>query len=471
MMLTENIFPIIAYTPLPRALETPVHNGGETSKEIVDELANKLKEAGFNLAIYGGSFQMMDACIKAFDKADVGIKSILGPSYLYDSLVHAKRVIDYYNNSAIKDSVVGWQIMDRPKFYDWGNAFCKSNVAVNAWNNLTDGYTFAKGYDPEPRTCFFNLAAPNIENNPLQNNIDIGSCKNYAEYLEALHLLYNPELWSFIISPFIKYPGKATEVLSDYFFRYLELFRYQSQKNGIPFWAYCMCQSNSAYDSNGDLLRSLPEPTSGMLRFIAFSALAFGAQGIVYSRVGIDRDSSDGLVRYDNAPILSNSNDSGIITGEGIYDAIKMVNSEIQKYREVFLGCSVNEISHVRVSFAGQPLFSGTKACISNVKCGPSGLLFSSISKNGKNYIVLVNQDPFAKATVEFVIVSGNKGKILTDEPNTNFSYAPSISGVEIAKSSQNFKRELEEGGYIIIEYEPWDGIGELDPDITGFTE
>ena len=116
-----------------------------------------------------------------------------------------------------------------------------------------------------------------------------------------------------------------------------------------PFWAYCMSMSHQlSYDETSGEGVLYPEATLGSLRFEAFSALAYGAQGIIYwTYCQIYNDA----IHY--SALINQQGEKS----ESWYYA-KQVNGEIKALTDVFLGCTLMRVRH-----------TGNDANINSVTC------------------------------------------------------------------------------------------------------
>lgn len=508
-------FPIIAQSPIPQKFHNLFSSDPDQRKDqaklyiaTFKKIATSLKDCGFNVVLFGSAFEIMDAMIEACrsintdtDTGDSnnndGLNVILNPVWLNDSPEHVKAVLDHYHG---KSEPVAWQVFDQPHFYDWGVPTVLKTPADKEWNNLSVALRMSrelyKRDDREdPDMSYFNLAAPQIdEENPVPE-IWLGTCKNYNEYLDNLEKLYMPALWSYDLYPFIIKSDTVVsedhpaDVLFEHFYGYLKKFHRHSQKTGRPFWAYCMCQGHSYWkmdSENGTRTKiwTQPVPTEGMLRFEAFNALAFGAQGIVYWCYGqpTDAPETESGLTFESGPldfaVLKIRGTIKIITltdptRTALQNAIKTVNGEIQKYAEVFLDCKVRGVTFYGKTYNTDNgindmisyIYDG---CIKKVVCGNDGVILSEITNDStgfnKKYMVIVNQSPYAEQQITVFIQPETQGKFLTDEnPSTFILPKPSSSSTGSIFGTP-FKRTLPPGGYVILEWSKYGSIGVITP-------
>lgn len=422
----KNTLPIIAINPLPKNLHLFVHNNLDAYPEKVVELVRSalstVEECGCNTVMAGGTFQQMDAVIWAIidkmkpklQRTELNLNVILNPAYLYlapcctrSILVHYGASPKFWNspfdnvkNDADYDhfegeeKIVAWQVMDQPKYWDWGNTAAEEEGATatgeeHEWNRLTMGYGMTSSMDHWPikdpegnykpsddikRLSLFNLAVvpdkkAGMDTETLKVIKEwIGSYDTYEEYLTVLDRLFKPRVWSYDFYPFrnivnngiIQTDEKGKEkieVRKDEFFRYLKLFRDITTRDKSyymgteSFWTYGMTIGHCMVDSSGKILWSQPAPTVGMLRYEVFNALACGARGIVYWQYGMwetDSPSVDHLV-YTQAPLSCEITGEGnnaqlILTKSSIWYALKQVNEEIKSWKSIFLSARVKKL-------------------------------------------------------------------------------------------------------------------------------
>lgn len=308
----------------------------------------------------------------------------------------------------------------------------------------------------------------NFQYTSLPSVIGINKC--YKGYLSVMEYKLLPALWSYDYYPFeLKrefinnseaewwYNGElcydTVEIKYKYFYDAMNLFSERSRRTSRPFFAYCMCCEHKQISAkNGSVDRYHPAPTLGMLKMEAFTALAMGAQGIVYWRFG--EGHSDSGLRFRYSPIQKD------LTTSQIYKDSTTLNEQILKFNDVFLGCQVKEyfligdlfldclniiavkenmtsfecfgyidiniikIADQKIEYERLKKINKNKADgIENtdkepVKLYNRGALISSITNNSKNYIVIVNQNPFEELRITAVIKDNCRFKIITNNIN-----------------------------------------------------
>lgn len=252
-----------------------------------------------------------------------------------------------------------------------------------------------------------------------------GNLTNFYDYLELLQNKFAPEVWSYDYYPILSKNGKLI-IEYDQFYSDLEDFSAISKKTGKPFWAYCesMAYKASSY--------SRPAATEAYLRWEAFSALAYGAQGIVYWTYGLRN--SNPVENYTSALVDLKGKKSKA------WYAAKKVNSDIKRFNDFFYHCNVKEVRHT-----GDRIYKGTKKLsgqfgpFNMVRSQEAGVMVSIIENNGKEYIVIVSHDVLKKQKISLEL-----------KPNTTITdLTPSTPKTYNWRKDVNLT--LDKGGYVIF--------------------
>lgn len=272
---------------------------------------------------------------------------------------------------------------------------------------------------------------------------NFGNYPTYLDYLKKIQAAYLPAMWSYDVYPIISKKG-ATYIDQTKFYNAFNDFMQIAGLSGRPFWAYCMSMQYVSY-YNGTLDYSRPAPTAGNLRYEAFSALAYGAQGIIYWAYAQTEDNSS--EKQLTAPIDRQGRRTDV------WFNARQVNSEIARYSDVFLGCTV-----VSVFLRDNPLLSGEMLIlhnvspVSNIVADESGKVLVSHIRNGAyEYAVIVSQNPFR--AIDFILVYKNNYLDSYDvlEMTPNFLSEATID--KPAAPSTTRRIELDPGGYAIIRW------------------
>lgn len=369
----------------------PFPEGIQSSRDGYEEIT----ACGFNLLTAVGSVNYFKQQFTLI--GDLNLKYIISNG----DLKTPKR--DLFINEFKKDKHLGgWLFVDEP-----------------AYKNLTaykESYNALYNADPN-HLIYMNLVGKVQE-------INTGPYKEYIDYLKYIQSMFQPPVWSFDFYPIYLKNRKIT-VFYESFYRDMESFLTISRLTSRPFWAFCMGMSFRI----GTL--EYPAANESFLRFEAFTALAYGAQGIVYWTYG-QRKSND-VETYLSALV----NLDGKKTPA--WYAAQKVNSEIKKYNEVFYQCVVKDVRHTGSKiYKGTTKLAGSFGPFKSIKSGSAGVVVSRIENKGENYVVFVNRDVVNSQSLNLVLKNGYTVKNLTANNETIYT-------------NQNISIKLEPGSYLIL--------------------
>lgn len=376
---------IVASTPIPEGIES-------THQNYID-----LIKCGFNLGMSSGT---MDFFLDEFDKiGNLNFKYLVQNPDLHSN----KRDIwikKFKNNRYF----AGWKFWDEPKFNDL--------------ENLRNIYSAQLKADPN------NLIYVNLVGG--LDKLFTGDYKSFNKYLEDMESLIHPEIWSYDFYP-ILIKNRELRVNYTTFYSALESFRQISKRTNKPFWAYC--ESMEYFTDT----YSRPAATEAYLRFEAFSALAYGAQGIVYWTYG------------QRKPVSTENYTSALVNLDGkrsnSWYAAQKVNQEIKKFNYIFYKCNVKEVKHTGLQKYGDtPLLSGAFSSFKKIESGTSGVVLSLIENKGKEYIVIVSRD----------VLRSQKLKLHL-QPGKDVEYVYGI-GKSYKENKGIISYTLDKGGYLIFQ-------------------
>lgn len=450
----EDDIPLMAFSPLPANLMKYANQfySRYPDKVIakVSEALKTVEECGCNAVIAGGTMEQMDAIVRATripsEGIDLKLNVILNPSYLNESPRTTLRILTHYGATKNlndgkytpfpnQDKIVAWQVMDQPHFWDWGDTLAlDGRPGTNyVWNRLTLGYGMTTSLDhyyreneiPEKafakRLSWFDLAAvADKKPSSSQALTDwLGSCTTYREYLDVLDRLFRPKVWCYNFFPFmntIDSNGNVTglNVRLEEFFRYLILFRDKTNSPYDPvinpcFWNYTMAIEQKYVDSSGKTIWHRPAPTVGIIRFLVFNSLAFGAKGTVYYMYGTQYSNvtSGAHSVFGEAPLSCEITGTGVdapitFRKSGIWNALKTVNSEVVSWKHVFIKTRVVESFSKGKSIEGLKTMPNNYECLNSMQTEAKGVIVSYLVEDSddsgsaeglSHYLVLVNLD------------------------------------------------------------------------------
>lgn len=375
---------ILASSPIPSGLE----GTHQSYQDIV--------ECGFNLGMEAGDISYFKKQFEAI--GDLNFKYLIDNAEIRTA--KRKEWIDEFKDSKYFG---GWKFKDEPKFEDL--------------EKLSKEYKIL--YDANPNTFIYINLIGGI------NKIFTGEIKTYPEYLDLIQKKFNPEVWSYDQYPIEIKNGKVRANLESFYYDF-ECFRNISLRTKRPFWAYCL---SMAFENKNE---KKPAATEPYLRFEAFSALAYGAQGIVYWTYG--QRKSNNVEKYLSALV----NMDGKKTKA--WYAAKKVNGEIKKFNNVFYGCEVKEIKHT-----GDKLYRGTRKLDGEygpfkiVRSGEAGVIVSLIENQGEKYVVIVSRDIFKKQKITLELKPNLGLMNISSDKQITYSWRKDV------------KITLDKGGYVIL--------------------
>lgn len=338
-----------------------------------------------------------------------------------------------------KDYVAGWQLKDEPSLDQLND---RTSGKLNL-RNIVD-YIRNAG---DTRPIQINLLGG------LDNPADKNDKTYYDKYLDAFNTLgifkrNNQEtrelpLWSYDLYPITQKSCLINETCNletncelsinySQFYKDLANFSKRAKDCGGVFWAHVQ----SMEYINGTTLH--PAALESYMRFEAFSALAYGAQGIIYWAY-MQHENND-KETYPSALIDRHRNKF-----PAWYFA-RRVNAEIQKYRNIFVGSKLVVAAHVGEIYEGCRVITATFGPLYNLKASGKGFLVSQIQKTGHTYVIFVSHDVENYQTISVSFTAGVKVMEMT--PTT--SHGKPLT--EYLATNVPHTRTLIPGGYIILD-------------------
>lgn len=370
-------FPILAwYSILPDSAQT---------RERYDEL----REAGFNISYstFTGNKQIVRALAAAEGS---GVKLIVGSAPLYSD---TRATVDLFRDN---DVVAGWFLRDEP-------------VAAG-FDDL--GKFRDRIYDADSsRLMYLNLLPVMV---PAE---ELGTV-DYEDYVERFVERVRLPLISYDFYPIVRDDSTGQVYWREPHFENLEIVSRVACRHNMPFWAFCLSTAHHPY----------PVPGDSHMRFEAFTALAYGAQGIQYFTYW-----QPASKRWDfhHAPI----DETGKRTD--VYYMVKNLNREIQALAPVFLGAEVDDVSFIGRVPKGTKALEALPEGFGTVSVDGPGVLVSQFHNGDKQYVMFVSLDIDHSQTLAVNLPAGAR-QILPDGTATP---APQ-------------KTVLAPGGYYLVRYE-----------------
>lgn len=400
--------PIVACAPWIGTM----NEDSDTWVEPTAEDFKRVRECGFNtVMISSNNLQITE---KAFSCAqEAGLAGILAQ---YRDSDLAEQVMALKGRPSLR----GYQTKDEPWYTD-----------IIEGGPIWVMYRKVREIDPS-KILYMNLAYFNSTRNIY------GGDMTYPEYLDYILKNFAPPLWSYDFYPIISKNGSTYTIqplFESAFKNYMDI----SKKTGRPFWAHCMSTQYVTSDN------SRPAPTVGDLRYEAFSALACGAQGIVYWRYAqtVNTKSEEYLTALVNQRNRRTD----------VWFNARQVNSEIARFSDVFLGCVVVGLFYRDTTAIDSAMaqMSAISPFLNIVPPTLKRLLVSHIKNSGFEYAVIVSQDPFHTTPLAIVYKNGYLDNYDVVEMTQNFLTCATIGTPTTNTLSKAIS--LEPGGYAIIRW------------------
>lgn len=366
-----------------------------------------LSECGFNVAVVLAS--EYEKIKDAFSYAEqTGIHCILEQYYHMTN----QTMVDLVKKFVSNGNLVGFKLKSEPPF-TWLNPGGEIRDICTKLKELSAGFIWMDlAYSLDPKI--------------------VGSYTDYSSYLWYVFRNCRPGVWASNLRPLRSAVG-SIYMKNDGFFK--ALGSYSSVDSAVPFWGYCNCSSSAS----GSTFH--PAPTAGVMRYEAFNALAYGAQGIVFADYA--RRSGD---TYIAAPV----NRKGERTD--LWYAVQEVVSEIKRYSYIFIGCDVQSafLRSPGEGDADMQVLSAVSPVTGITAEKGKGVTVSRLSNGGYDYIVIVSRDPFREQEITVSYKTSYVTTHKTVELTPNFMQE-GVVGEPPIKMSKTLT--LDPGGYAIIRW------------------
>lgn len=383
----------------------------------------RAKDCGFNTTFIEAGVNKMAQIVK--EAANSGMHIILSNGVTSNGDPNSKdyqvRLDNLIKECSGYKSVAGYYFSDEPSW-----------ESLPALKKRYDFFQQILNKYNSRQFIFLNLVG-------VEKNKNYNPGMDYSTYVDHIAEMFRPPFLSFDVYPIVRFPRalRYTVKYEDYYRDFAALAAMR-EKYGIPFWSYCMTMEHS--NTQGYYQ---PRPTEGYLRFEAFTALAYGAQGILYWTY-TQRPSND-LETYLSAPIDLNGNKTKT------WDRVRNVNMDIHAFNDVFFNAVPLKCVHTgkiaaKVKPAGYTSAEASKEKLPNVKITSQkdGVLISHLKNGEKRYIVMVNQSPFKSQKIKFYLERDFKYQEYTAS-NGNLKITDLPSGKQ--------SRKLQAGDILVLEY------------------
>lgn len=392
-----------------------------------------------------------------------------------EMLNHAKDFYDFFKNftySAQNDStksfepIKAWGLKDEPIYYELDNKTTGYNLRT-IYNYIRSGELARKKADQSKslRPVLVNLVGSGVDKFMTGIVLEIispdsaaNSAAKYNIYLDTFKKNFQPTLWSYDLYPITQKPclinGDCSAQNGDCavyvgykgFYENLDRFNRLAKESSGVFWTYVQTME---FLSGGTLH---PAAKESYLRFEIFSALAFGAQGILYWTYQQRPNSSE---TYFPALVDRHFN------RYPAWYAAQKVNAEIKAYSEVFVGSKLLEFSHLGEIYTGCSQINGVFGPIKDISATSTvvngtytakeevegkGVLLTRIKTGSNVFIIIVSHD----------VVNYQELRIIFTKEASIMSVNPDESGKLIytdLRTDRTYVYKLSPGGYLVFKH------------------
>ncbi len=319
---------------------------------------------------------------------------------------YTKRIKDVVEKFDANEYLGGWLFKDEPTIAELEEKFDPDKETLGNFDtpegsfySISNRYSLILQYSPSANKVILE----NLVGEPSGKHTGTATEECFNKYLDAFGNIggdeFKPYLWCFDYYPILEknalLSGNVGVVSNNgvitvsyqRFYTDLDTFRTRAKACGGIFWYYVQ---SMAYAIGGYYH---PRALENYLRFEIFSALALGAQGIIYWTYHQRYNSTE---LYLSALIDMNDKKTA-----AWYYAQK-VNQEVQHFNFVFFDAVCEARAHVGEIYPGCPILNYTLGPIGiRIEAEGKGVLASYLTKvvkeNGVNvthrYIVIVSHD------------------------------------------------------------------------------
>lgn len=352
-----------------------------------DTLCQELKDCGFNSAAVETT--QLNAGPTITNCQNHGIKPFLHVAGMEDSVATCQPYVNLYKKAT---GLGGWMLKSgvTQTQASAGSSLSKAAGFIRANDEYITIKRKVNGKEEiihYPHPIFMSALSTADFPHQSDNRPKSASEEYYKNYIDAFQDNLQPSFWPFLTFPTVV--DSTTFPLQDFYLD-LEIFALMARYTNSPMWPYIRCRSETG---SGNIL---PAGTEARLRSAAFSALAYGAQGLVWWTYGPTTTSTGKMV-------------NGLVDGNGnrtaLWNIVKAINTQIASYSSVFAGSRLVKCRHTGTTqYGGTCKLKGAFGPLKGITSRSAGVLLSHLCKEGVDYLVIVNHPgaPGQSLTLEF---------------------------------------------------------------------
>lgn len=244
---------------------------------------------------------------------------------------------------------------------------------------------------------------------------------DYDSYVDQFTRVFNPPCLSFDAYP-EDFRNNTTRNYTIDFYNSLIAMSKRAMNENLPFWSTVLTSSQS----DGATIISIISLHS--LRFQAYNAIAFGAQGLSFWRIGQGKETKDGVPTFPDAPISLDGKKTNT------FNLVKKLTDQIKKYKHVFLGANVTYLKFSKTppytvkadkTIGIDESYIANNSVLANIHIDEQdvGILVSRMQNGSKWYTMIVNQNIVGYQTLKIrfmrsVLDVTNNSKQIKASPN-----------------------------------------------------
>lgn len=402
------------------------------------------------------------------------------------------RVIDYVktNPNTGKDETI-------PRNKKFSMLGFQDEPTIGALEKISANYKKVRDLNI-PQLPYLCVAVNATPSDPIPD----GTAAKLEKYLDEIQEMLLPAMWCYDYYPIqcnfklsssnysdFKDEGAQKDLLnitslvpsSDIFvnrltFLWLEIFKQQATNTQRPFWYVglsrefqsLICKDKDNNDNEKPLYILRRYVSEIYMRFTAFSALAYGAKGLVYWAYTANMNVSKGKTYFFNAPFCLDDKYPNKARPTEIWGELKTVNEEVQSLKHIFLNSENHEVYHTgsycynnssnRV-WEGTTPFPDSKGPVGRLSSGEMGVLVSFFKSESKNYLMFVNHDIHNTQQIKIIWTQGyfvSKVEASSRKADKEGSNTLSDSGERLDTTvpiNPPTLYTLQPGGYLIFAY------------------
>lgn len=343
------------YTPTPGKITIGAITPTETDAVPGVELCRILADAGFNTAILAfdryvaGTVTNKPALLKTIENCrNAGIAPFITGALL----LRGGATRDTFIDDCLSDEgFAGWWL-PTADYSLWSDGKATVDPFNYIWNR-------AHSLDPDNQRMVVAPVYPSLKNT---------GAPDYGAYVNRFQTSIGPSVWIFGIdgSDDGSVVGEGIEKELGFLYRDCQIYSLLAQYCRRPFWFIVKSRDITESKETEDKKILYPVLYGTVLRMRAFTALAYGAQALLY-----DVDPADRVTM----------------------NLISTLNKEIESLNLVFQEAELVQVRHVgQTQYPGTAMLRGAFGPIMSIQAGEAGVVLTHLNNHGVDYVIVVSR-------------------------------------------------------------------------------